>query len=407
MPARLVIALLAVGVLGGCKKKDILSDPGEHGRLQHLAQNLEQAFGTRALPHIEEPDNFADRLNNWDDFRECLIRTYVARRREHDAAIGLGNRRATRHASVGDEAVEECAVQAAIAGNDPTFCQRLETDYRGPSGERAAPALRCWDARARLLGHPEECPLVWLAVEGFARNPECLAVARRDPSPCFFAESPIRCRALVNNSADSCHGPDAPADCQAAVAFWRSTVPAGSGARLFNEAELGSADGPRFELNFLSNQDDQARLQLRAPPSALGISWPAGSGEGLPTPPGASGMWPHTTPTKAAQIAFAGPQHAVKLLFHNAGLTTGTLPLSPPGEHAPATLMIRLTVGDKVRQCAPAPGGQGSFSFSTTAPAGLPGGFVTGKLDARNLGCDDGSTATVNGVFKVAVLDQR
>jgi hypothetical protein len=51
-------------------------------------------------------------------------------------------------------------------------------------------AVRCWDTRARVFGLPEECPVVWMPGTLPARNPECLALARRDQSLCPFADSP-------------------------------------------------------------------------------------------------------------------------------------------------------------------------------------------------------------------------
>src|SRR4051794_11194683 len=78
--------LLLVALAGptGCKKRSIAENPKEHGKLTKIAALLEQAYGSKPLPALTEPDKLADRLDKWDDFRGCTVRTYVARKRELD-----------------------------------------------------------------------------------------------------------------------------------------------------------------------------------------------------------------------------------------------------------------------------------------------------------------------------------
>src|SRR6185436_3540506 len=127
------------------------------------------------------------------------------------------------NATIGEAAVEECAVEAAVVKKDPVMCERLAVDYQGPNGETPLSALRCWDTRARVLGRPEECPVIWLPDDVPGRNPECLALARRDSSLCPFADDPPRCRALFLGDPAACQG--AAPDCHLAVTYWSGLIP--------------------------------------------------------------------------------------------------------------------------------------------------------------------------------------
>ena len=405
LPSLLCGLLLFVCALPGCKKKSIFELPKEHGRLIGIASKLEAAFGNSALPTVKEAPDFAGRIAAFDDFRDCLIRTYIARRTELDRARKAGQQRITHHASIGDEAVEECAVQAAIANDDPSFCERLEVDYRGSEGERTMPGLRCWDARARTLGKPAECPLVWLPLDGFGRNPECLAMAHRDDSFCLFAENPIRCRALVLRNEAPCADRGASPDCVGAVRFWQGIVAETQTTPRFDITALEKDEGLYFKLRFLSNTDSVDRMQITAPPRDLGITWPTTATGSLPKAPRDSGYWKQPLSVGAVHVSFRGSTSA-KLMFQPGGLSAGSLPLQPPSDNAAASLILILTdERGHERRCAVVPETRGSISFATQAASA--GGFVTGSLDAEAFGCDDGTTAKVQGTFRLAILDTR
>ena len=178
---------------------------------------------------MAEPASLMDRLDKWDDFRSCTVRTYVARKREADKRAREGTPRPSRHASIGDETIEECGVQMAVAKKETAVCERLAVDYQEPSGDMPLSAVRCWDTRARVFGLPDECPVVWMPSDAPARNPECLAMARRDQSLCPFTDSPGRCRALLTNDPASCDAPDGSPDCMLALEYWRGTLPTAFG----------------------------------------------------------------------------------------------------------------------------------------------------------------------------------
>ncbi|MDZ4694631.1 MAG: hypothetical protein SGI86_05740 [Deltaproteobacteria bacterium] len=396
---------LMLCAIGGCKKKSIFDLPKEHGRLIQIASKLEAAFGTTALPVVNEAPDFAARIAAFDDFRDCLIRTYIARRTELDRVRKAGKERITIHASIGDEAVEECAVQAAIANDDPSFCERLEVDYRGSEGERGMPGLRCWDARARTMGRPQECPLVWLPLDGFGRNPECLAMANRDESFCFFAENPVRCTALVRRSEAPCGDPGAASDCIPAVRFWQGIVADSEITPRFDTTTLQKDEGLFFKLRFLSNTDKHDRLHITAPPRGLGVSWPMQGTPTVPTAPRDSGYWKQPLSASAVHVSFRGSSSA-KLMFQPGGLTTGTVPLQPPSESAAASLILVLTdERGHERRCTVVPETRGAVRFTTHVASG--GGFVTGSLDAEAFGCNDGGTAKIEATFRLAILDTR
>ena len=83
--------LLAVsaGLAGsGCRKRAV-DDPRERGKLSRMATRLDEAYGDKPLPGLNEPDKLADRLARWDDFRSCTVRTYVARKREEVLKIAF------------------------------------------------------------------------------------------------------------------------------------------------------------------------------------------------------------------------------------------------------------------------------------------------------------------------------
>lgn len=413
-------------LLVACKKKPIADVPDEHGRLNLISANLEKAFGTRALPPVDESPSFAARLRAWVDFRDCAIRTYVARRRASDAAREHGADRPTYHASVGDETVEECAVQAAVEKDDASFCERLAIDFKRQDGLPPMPAMRCWDTRARVLGHPAECPLQWLTTGVVGRNAECLAMAARDASFCVFAPSEARCRALVTGDADQCHG--APLDCRAAVAYWEGLVPARQGQAAFAAPALtlaapnapnkpGDVPGLKFHLAFLADQNRADRVQVQAPLDALGIDWPAQTNANTMRPAGlppGSALWgvdinqlfsPEVTP-KMAEVAFVSERVSMRFAFTPAGLPSGSLPLGPPGPAAAATLFVALKDSRGKRLiCQPGFETKGTVTFKTEGQSA--GGFVTGHIDAQAFPCDDGTTAHLQGDFRLAILSTR
>src|SRR5438045_9691371 len=98
-----------------------------------MAARLDEAYGNKPLPGVNEPERLSDRLARWDDFRSCTVRTYVARKRESDRRQREGLPRPTRNASIGEAAVEECAVETAVIHNDPSLCDRLAADCLWPS----------------------------------------------------------------------------------------------------------------------------------------------------------------------------------------------------------------------------------------------------------------------------------
>src|SRR3954471_13494994 len=211
----MAVALLAASFTPGCKKREV--------KLTTIAENLDRDLGEKPMPNLTEPEKLADRLSKWDDFRSCTVRTFVARKREADRLKREGQERPRRHATIGEAAVEECAVESAIVKKDRGMCQRLAADYEGPSGEVPLAAIRCWDTWAKVFGSPEDCPVIWLPDDLPGRNPECLALAHRDSSFCPFAEDPGRCRALLLGEPASCQG--AAPDCRLAVEYWSGLIP--------------------------------------------------------------------------------------------------------------------------------------------------------------------------------------
>src|SRR4051812_22859968 len=128
---QLPLYLLLVALAGsGCRKRPV-DDPRERGKLSRMATRLDEAYGDKPLPGLTEPDRLADRLARWDDFRSCTVRPYVARKREADRRAREGEPRPTRNATIGEAAVEECAVEGAVASKDPSLCQRLALDFEG------------------------------------------------------------------------------------------------------------------------------------------------------------------------------------------------------------------------------------------------------------------------------------
>jgi hypothetical protein len=401
----MIVLALAAGA--GCKKRgaDLLADPDERGKLPRMAQHLEEAYANAVLPTLTEPASFADRLEKWDDFRGCTVRAYVARKRESDRLARAGQPRPQRAASIGDEAVEECAVEMAVVKKDPSVCERLAMDYAGPNGEQQRAAARCWDTHARIFGKPDECPVVWMPADLPARNPECLALARRDQSLCPFAESPGRCRALLTGDSASCGAPDAADDCQSALTYWRGLIPAGAGPLLvdpaaFQKDDLLYAD---FELSWEHDQHPHARL--RGPKRAAGVSWPVGRTRPAWTED-TTQSWGGRVPDDAAQITWRVGEVWVKLAFVPGGATKGTLPLQPLGPGAPATVAL-VWAGDprEFRRCAPGPQSRGQVHFEAAGTE--PGSFVTGTAEAQRLACTDGGELNLKGKFRLVILDVR
>ncbi len=398
--------LLATGLASaGCNRnKKPPVDPEEAGKLRRIAQNLEQAYARAPLPPMTEPAALVDRLDKWDDFRACTVRTYVARKRDADKRAREGGSRPSRHASIGDETVEECAVQMAVAKKDASVCERLALDYEEPSGGMPLSAVRCLDTRARVFGTPEECPVVWMPADAPARNPECLAMALRDRSLCPFTDSPGRCRALLTGDSASCNAPDGAPDCALALEYWKGAIPAQMGPPLIDEA--AHKDKPlsaSFDLRWTGNAHPHVRIQ--GPKAATGISWPAGRARPAFTEE-TTKFWGAELPPEAAQVSWRMGDPAIKLAFAPGGASSGVRPLLPPSPGAPATF-IAVWADDPgaFRRCQPGPLTKGEVRFEASEVR--PGGIVTGEARATKLACSDGTELELRATFRLVILDLR
>jgi hypothetical protein len=409
----LVGMLLLAGLAGaGCKKdKARLADSDEKGKLRRIAENLEEAYASAPLPPLTEPASFAERIEKWDDFRSCTVRTYVARKRDADKRQQQGKSRPSRHASIGDETIEECGVQLAIAKKDTEICDRLAVDYAGPNGEVPLAAVRCWDTRARVFGLPDECPVMVLGAGVVGRNPECLALARRDPSLCPFADSPGRCRALLTNDVTACRGSDGANDCELAFEYWHGLIPSGFGAPLVDPAAL--ADKPAaatFDLRWPKGEHPHVRIE--APKLATGVSWPAkvkpGAAARVATGEGdeLTKIWGWEAPESAVQITWSGGSPLLKLAFQPGGAPSGVRPLQPPSATAPVTLLAVWPENPaKFLRCQAGPQSAGDLRYD--AGSAQPGAVVTGELKAQRLTCSDGSEMEATVTFRLVILDVR
>jgi hypothetical protein len=396
-------ALLAGGMACNRNKKTV--EPDEQGRLRRIAQNLETAYAKAPLPPMTEPPSLLDRLDKWDDFRSCTVRTYVARKREADrrARDGLPAR-PSRHASIGDETVEECAVQMAVAKKESAICERLALDYEGPGGEMPLSAVRCWDTRARVFGLPDECPVVWMSADAPARNPECLAMARRDSSLCPFTESPGRCRTLLSGDRAGCSAPDGAPDCELALEYWRGSIPSGFGPALvtpdaFKDKPLSAT----IDLRWTDNAHPQVRIQ--GPRAATAISWPAGKSKPAYTEE-TTKFWGGELPAEAAQVTWRLGDPAIKLAFVPGGAGAGVRELAPPSPSAAATF-VAVWADDPARflRCLPGPLTKGEVRFQVDELR--PGGVVSGEAKASKLSCSDGSELELRATFRLLILDLR
>jgi hypothetical protein len=399
--------LFSTTLAAGCnrnKNQGSQLDPDEQGKLRRIAQNLESAYARAPLPPMTEPASLADRLDKWDDFRSCTVRTYVARKREADKHAREGRSRPSRHASIGDETVEECAVQMAVARKETAVCDRLALDYRGPGGEMPLGAVRCWDTRARVFGLPDECPVVWMPADLPARNPECLALARRDQSLCPFTDSPGRCRALLTNDSASCGAPDGAPDCLLALEYWRGSIPLGFGPMLVDPAAF--KDQPlaaTIDLRWTGNAHPQVRIQ--GPRAACGISWPAMRNKPAFTE-ATTKFWGAELPVEAAQVSWHVGDPAIKLAFVPGGASSGVRPLVRPSPTAPATF-IGVWADDPraFRRCQPGPLTKGEVRFEVSEVR--PGGVVSGEARAQRLECSDGTELELRASFRLVILDLR
>jgi hypothetical protein len=398
--------LLALGLASaGCNRnKKPAVDPDDLGKLRRIAQNLETAYARAPLPPMTEPAALVDRLDKWDDFRSCTVRTYVARKREADKRAREGTPRPSRHASIGDETIEECAVQMAVAKKDPSVCERLALDYEEPDGQMPLSAVRCWDTRARIFGEPDECPVVWMPADAPARNPECLALARRDQSLCPFTDSPGRCRALLTSDSASCGAPDSAPDCALALEYWQGSLPAGLGPPLVDPAAFKEKPlSATIDLRWTGNAHPQIRIQ--GPKAATGISWPAGKARPAFTEE-TTRFWGAELPPEAAQITWRLGDPAIKLAFAPAGATSGVRPLQPPSSSAAATF-IAVWADDprSFRRCQPGPLSKGEVRFEVSELR--PGGIVSGEAQASKLECTDGTELELRASFRLVILDLR
>ena len=384
------MALLCLG--SGCKKNAV--------KLTTIAQNLDRDLGDKPLPNLSEPEKLADRLAKWDDFRSCTVRTFVARKREADRLKKEGLERPRRHATIGEAAVEECAVESAIVKKDRTMCERLAADFEGPSGEIPLAAVRCWDTRARVFGRPEECPVVWMPDDLPGRNPECLAMAQRDNSFCAFADDPGRCRALLLGDPASCQG--AAPDCRLAVEYWSGLVPLQPGSPAI---DLTAKEGERAVYATVDlRRPGEPLMRIEGPQSVLGISWPTGKARVAMTED-TSAFWGGAVGPEAAQVTWKAGQPAVKIAFSPGGASSGVRPIRPPEPLAPATVLLSWPDPNNFRTCKPGPQTKGQVTFD--AGAAKPGSFVSGTVEAIDLVCTDGATISLAGKFRLVLLDLR
>jgi hypothetical protein len=398
--SRLAVTAVAALALGACKKS--LDDTGEKGKLARIATALDDAYGNKPLPGVIESEKLIDRLARWDDFRSCTVRTYISRKKELDRRVRENLPRSTRSASIGEAAVEECAVEASIKQKDPTLCKRLENDFGGPNGEMPSSAVRCWDTRARIFGRPEDCPVLWLPDDQPGQNPECLAVARRDASLCPFADDPPRCRALVANDPGGCGG--AAPDCLLAVTYWSDLIPVGVNPPLIDLATPTKPGEKPLSGTVDVRDGKNPTLRIDGPQSVLGVSWPGGRHRPAWTED-TTPFWGGEVSQDAVQLTWRVGQPAVKIAFTPAGAGSGTRPLAPPGPMAPATVMLVWPDPHALRRCAPGAGSAGAVTYD--AGTAQPGGFITGTLEAKNLVCSDGTKVEVSARFKMVILELR
>lgn len=397
------LALMVLAATSGCRKKSIANDPDEKGKLTRIAARLDEDLGNKPMPNVVEAEKLADRLAAWDDFRSCTVRTFAARKREIDRLKREGQPRPMRNATIGEAAVEECAVESAVVKKDRTMCERLALDYQGPNGEMPLSAVRCWDTRARVFGEPDECPVIWMPDDLPGRNPECVAAARRDGSLCTFADDPVRCRAILSGDATACQGGGP--DCHLAVNYWSGLLPQMLGPPVIDLTPAKEGDKPIFAtVHVRWPKADPPTLRIEGPQSVLGISWPAGK-----TRPGwtedTTRFWGGTVGPEAAQVTWKAGQPAVKIAFSPAGAASGVRPIRPPGPLAPATVLLSWPDPRAFRQCKPGPGTTGQVTFD--AGAARPGSFVTGAVEAKDLDCSDGTTVSVSATFRLVILDLR
>lgn len=398
-----LVTLAAIGE-GGCKKK--LED--EKGRLRTMSANLEEAYGNAPLPNLTEPVSLAERVEKWDDFRSCTVRTYVARKRDAERRMREGRARRTRHASIGDETIEECATELAVAKKDKEICNRLAVDYAGPNGEMPLSAVRCWDTRARVFGLPEECPIIRFGSGQISRNPECLAVALRDQSLCPFTDSPGRCRALLINDVGPCHGQDAADDCELAVDYWRGLIPLGLGPPRFDPAKLAEKTSEKplaatFDLRWPKHEHE--RLQVKGPKFATAISWPSGKMKTAVEPEGEK-FWGSTVSDDALAVTWNMGSPALKLAFVPGASPSGTRQLEAPSPGALATF-IAVWGDDPAHflRCVPGANTQGEVTWN--AGGAQPGDFVDGSATAKRLVCSDGTEMELSATFRLLIIDTR
>jgi hypothetical protein len=397
-------AALVLAVGAGCKKdrSGAAPDPAEQGKLRRIATNLEEAYAKAPLPNLTESPRLADRVDKWDDFRSCTVRTYVAKKRDADQRAREGRGRSQRHASIGDETVEECAVQMAVANKDAAICDRLAADYPGPSGEMGLPAARCWDTRARVFGLPDECPVVWMPSDMPARNPECLAMARRDQTLCPFADSPGRCRALLTRDSASCGAADGAPDCQLALEYWRDLIPGGFGPPLIDPALAKDQLKASFDLKWA--RDESPHIRVEAPKNALGLSWTTGKTKPAFTED-TTQYWGARVSPDAVEIGWRTGNPSVKLAFLPGGMATGTRALKPPSPTAPATFIAVWDDPSNYRRCQPGPETTGELKFD--AGQAQPGSLLTGTLKGEKLECSDGSRMALTVELKAVIIDVR
>lgn len=401
------VVSLAIVVLTGVGCRRTWRGPPTGPRLAKLAHELETAYGRGTLPEVSEPATLVDRLRAGDDFRTCCVRTYVARRPARDQAPAPER---GSQSSLGAEAVEACATTAAVASRNPLWCEALAAAFPGPAGTLSSGG-RCTEALARVRGAPDECPVGWLASERLGRNPECLAVARRDASPCAFATRPAQCHAVVTQDPAACPtaGDDA-ADCTAAASFWSGAYPTPDPAArpvLPPEDELEHRLGLTIEVR-RDGRGEAAVTTVRAPARWCAVSFPERAGANaalataLPDPARFVAEWGALVNGDGVMVTTRG-EPSLLLAWRPAGRRTGVLRWEPVGPGALATLALAWNHGQ--RRCAPTPATTGELNFAALQVE--PGGTLTARIEARGLLCTDGTQVDVRGRLDAIILDVR
>jgi len=185
-----------------------------------------------------------------------------------DAIDALGYDTLTRDA---------CRVLEALKSKDKQLCKPIASSPL---------RTRCESNVAVLVGDPRLCPLTGLG-KGDARDPLCLARARRDDRLCAAMISSERasCKAMVSGRAEECRGDES---CIRQVERWKSVLekpaqhtPFTSHLHVEITPDKGTADPPKrsFDLDddaaagaIIKLMGDKMRITLGTPKSPY---WPS------------------------------------------------------------------------------------------------------------------------------------